>query len=352
MMPHGEKLPGRVIVQKQWISIWALIALATGCAMPAMNLGNWPSRSRISSQPASEQISAPAPQQKGEGFTARLVNYLTPGSPADGRGQTNSVNVNAAYKKLDPISLGFKSGPLSADLYLSMAQMSDRGGNAPQARSMYHRTLSIDANHREGLLGLARLEDREGRLEEAIRVYRKALATNPRDAVVLNDLALCHARNGELQLAASDLETAIQLQPQKQLYRNNIAKVLVEMNHTGPALSHLSAVHPPAVAHYNVGVLLVQRERSGEAVQFLATAARLDPHLVAAQDMMARINGTAAQSPASNDSVLPTPMAPPSFAAGQSYATTRVSSIAPVAIPAETARAPFGYTPVSLPKVR
>ena len=316
--------------------------------MPGMNGKIWPGGSKIAGQPAPQQLATELPAQEHKKFTKRVVAYFTPGSPQ----QANAVTVNPAYKKLDPISLGYSSGPPSADLYLSMAQMSDRGGNAPHARSMYQRTLSIDANNREALLGLARLEDREGRLVEAIRIYQQALATQPQDAKVLNDLALCHARKGELQLSASALEAAIKLQPQKQLYRNNIAKVLVEMNYVHPALSHLSAVHPPAVAQYNVGVLLHQRERSGESVPFLARAAQMDPQLVSAQDLLAQIKGSPARRPAANDHVLPTPATPPSFAASQTYPTTVVNSLAPVNVPAQTAQAPLGNGPVLLPSVR
>ena len=347
MMPGGEKCQGGEIVIKQWISIWALIAVVSGCTLPGI-----PGNTRFAQQLGSQQLASPAGQQQDVSFTERVVNYLTPGRPASNHEQPRqAVQVNPAYKKLDPISLGYNSGPPNADLYLSMAQMSDRGGNPAHARSMYHKTLTIDAKNREALLGLARLEDREGNLVAAIQVYQKALSMNPQDATVLNDLALCHARKGELRHSANALETAIRLQPQKQLYRNNIAKVLVEMNHINPALNHLSSVHPPAIAQYNIGVLLHQRARSNEAVHHLAKASQLDPQLVAAQYLLVQINGKTKQVYPVNGSVLPTPMAPPGFAVGQTYPTTGIGTLAPVPFPAETAQVPLGSSPVLLPAV-
>jgi tetratricopeptide (TPR) repeat protein len=330
-------------VVKQWISIWAMAALAAGCTMPASP--------RIAEQAPVQLLpenvtGIPAPQKKEAGFTTRLVQYMTPGSQST---ETQSATVRPANDQLDPISLGYASGPPSAGLYLSMAQMSDRGGNVDHARSMYQRALSIDARNREAMLGLARLEDREGNLDQAIHIYRQAMALNPQDAKVFNDLALCHARKNELSLSASALETAIRLNPQKQLYRNNIAKVLVEMNYIDPALSHLSAVHSPAVAQYNLGVLLHQRGRSNEAARFLENASRLDPQLAAANELLAQIKSPVTPAPASNDHILPTPQTPSRFAAGMGYPST---GAVPVTIPPQTARMPVGNSPIMLPAVR
>ncbi|MCG8450786.1 MAG: tetratricopeptide repeat protein [Pirellulales bacterium] len=342
-------------MQKQWISSWALIALVTGCSMPGIP-GAPPFAQRPSAPAAQMAAVPPGGPQQNLGFTERVVGYLTPGSPAGGTPQPQAATTNPAYQKLDPISLGFSSGPPSADLYLSMAQLSDRGGNTAHARSMYHKTLSIDSKNLEALLGLARMEDRQGQLDEAIRIYRQALASHPQDAKVLNDLALCHARKGELQLSASALEAAIKLQPKKQLYRNNIAKVLIEMNQINPALAHLSAVHSPAVAQYNIGVLLHQRGRNDEATHFLATAAQMDPQLVAANTILAQIKGSTNQvvqrTPATNDHILPTPMTRPDHSAGMPYPSTGVSPVSRVAVPAETARAPLSNSPILLPAVR
>jgi len=268
---------------------------------------------------------------------------------------------------LDPISLGFASGPPNADLYLSMAKMSDLGGNTPHARSMYQRALSIDHKNLEGMLALARLEDREGQLDAALHYYRQAVQTHPQSPKALNDLSLCFARRGQLNEALPPLEQAIRLQPTKPLYRNNIAKVLIELNQIDGAVQHQSAVHPPAVAQYNVGVLLHQRGRDAEAVSFLAGANQADPNFAAANALLAQLTSNAQQpiaqasgiqtpgiqtlgiqAPrATNDHVLPTPRTSP-------YPTTGAVSATPTAqaVPAETARVPVGYSPMSLPPVR
>ena len=217
-----------------------------------------------------------------------------------------------------------------------------------------HRALTIEPENLDGMLALARLEDREGQLDAALHYYRQAVQKHPQSAKALNDLSLCFARRGQLVEAVPPMEQAIRLQPAKQLYRNNLAKVLIELNQVGGALQHQLAVHPPAIAHYNMGVLLHQRDRNEEARNFLTQATQLDPSLVAAGTLMAQLPGGVRQfaqtgvseTPASNDHILPTPQTKP-------YPTTgAVSTLPAVPVPAETARMPVGTSPALLPPVR
>ena len=282
------------------------------------------------------------------GWTQKVTNVMT-GKPAN---QPAAPSKPEVQTKLDPISLGFASGPPNADLYLSMAKMSDQGGNSSHARSMYHRALTIDSNNLDGMLALARLEDREGQLDAALHYYRQAVQMHPKSAQALNDLSLCFARRGQLNDALAPLEQAIRLEPNKALYRNNISKVLIELNQLNVAMQHQSAVQTPAVAQYNIGVLLHQRGRDTEAVQFLAGANQADPSLAAASTLLAQLTKpTQPPTPlgvlATNNSILPTPQT-------STYPTTGFVSTSPAfqTVPAETARVPVGYLPASLPPVR
>ena len=222
----------------------------------------------------------------------------------------------------------FDPGKATPELYVGLAQMSHRSGNIPQARQLYQKALAKDPNHLDALVGAARMEDREGRLDVALMLYQRAAAAHPRNAMALNDLALCHARRGELPAAHQILEQAVRLEPQKTLYRNNLAKVLVELNSLQPAMVHLTAVHQPAVANYNMAVLLSERGRQAEAGQYLSQALTLDPHMESARVMLAQqmappamtgnaalvlsgpaLQSTQPQAPEATESILPTPQA-------------------------------------------
>src|SRR5690349_12250909 len=186
------------------------------------------------------------------------------------------------------------------ELFIGLAQMSHRAGNVSQARQYYQQALALSPTHLEALLGAARMEDREGQLDAAQMLYQRAVAAYPRNATALNDLALCLARRNNFQGARQALQQAIEVEPTKALYRNNIAKVLVELNQQNEALAQLSAVHPPAAAQYDLGVLLSQRGRDREALQYFTQANKLDPSFEPARLAVMQKTGSAAmpQQPA------------------------------------------------------
>jgi Flp pilus assembly protein TadD len=179
------------------------------------------------------------------------------------------------------------------ELFIGLAQMSHRAGNVTQARQYYQQALALNPTHLEGLLGAARMEDREGQLDVAQMLYQRAATAYPRNATALNDLALCLARRGDLQGARQALQQAIQVEPAKPLYRNNIAKVLVELNQQNEALAQLSAVHAPAAAQYNLGVLLSQRGRDREAIERFTQANKLDANFEPARNALMQKTGSA-----------------------------------------------------------
>ncbi len=349
-------------MRKQWWTVGALIA-AAGCAgtgFPgtqhfAQNSG--PQNLGQQSQLAASLPQGPAATQNAS-WTQRITSKFVPGSaPQPTQQNQTAAAAQANRQKLDPISLGFAAGPPNAELYLSMAQLSDRGGNTQHARTMYQRTIAMEPDNLDALLGLARLEDRQGNLDEALKIYHQAAMAHSENAMALNDLALCFARKGNLNASLQLLDQAVRLQPQKPLYRNNIAKVLTELKRIDDAVSHLAAVHPPAIAQYNMGVLLHQRNRTEEAVRFLTAATHIDPQLQPAKDLLAEVSG-GSTTLAANDPVLPTPMQQPGYApasgAQTPYPSTGITSNRPLpqSMPGETAQVPVGNSPVLLPPVR
>jgi len=337
-------------VRKQQLIGWSLVMLLAGCAAPSQ-FGS----TQLSEQARQAQLAAVLKGPQEPSLTQRIKSKIPGYAKQPSNPYQPSPAVVAARQKLDPTAPGFDSGPPNAELYLSMAKMSDRGGNADHARGLYQRALAIEPNHLESLLGLARLEDRQGNLNEAIAVYQRAAAAHPQNAPALNDLALCYARNGRLQESLNLLQVATRLQPTNPLYRNNIAKVLVEMNQIDEGLLQLGVVHPAAVVQYNMGVLLVQRGRPGEAIPYLTAATQIDPSLQSAATLLAEVStkasSLASREPASNDYVLPTPT---NLASGQQYPQTQTPQAMPryQSVPAETAQLPVGHSPVLLPAVR
>jgi Tfp pilus assembly protein PilF len=184
------------------------------------------------------------------------------------------------------------AGQTTPEQVISIAQLCERQGDVQQARHHYQRALGMWPGHVEVLRAAARMEDRCNQLQLAEHLYRQAVATNPQHAGALNDLGLCLARQGKLDASLQMIEQAVQLHPAKPLYRNNAATVLVEMRQDQKALAHLTAVHGSAAANFNVGQLLVQRARPNEAVPYFVAAIEQNPEMVAAQEALAKLQGT------------------------------------------------------------
>ncbi len=191
----------------------------------------------------------------------------------------------------DSIGLNTPTGPATPQFYIAVAQMAEQQGNADEARGQLQKGLAKWPTDVALLRAAARLEDRQGKLPLAETLYRRAVAANPQDAGALNDLGLCLARQGKLEQSVQSIEQAINIQPTKALYRNNAATVLVEMHQDQRALAHLSAVHGPAESNYNLGQLLVDRNRPHEAIAFFQRALELDPTMQQAQLAIAQLNG-------------------------------------------------------------
>ena len=121
-------------MRKHWLTTWTMMVAAAGCAVPGIPGAPYrmAQQPESSSQMAAKQASTP----QGASWTQKLKSMI-PAAPQ------LSSNKAEDLQKTDPISLGFSSAPPTPELYLSMAEMSDRGGNAEHARSMYQKTLSL-----------------------------------------------------------------------------------------------------------------------------------------------------------------------------------------------------------------
>ncbi len=274
----------------------ALLAAATGCSGPSSLLG--------SSQPLPPVVATGEPNS----YKQNLVAVGPAGQQPQGRLARWKDKVTSVFKRSDsqtpdamadpgdPISLANKP-KASPALLVSLAHLHERSGNQSAAMEQYERALAKDPNYMGALLGLARLHDRQENFKEATDMYVRATQAEPGNAAVYNDLGLCYARQGQrlheaaaakekLRQAAAAMEKAASLAPSRKLYRNNASTVLVELNQPEQAFLHLADVHPPAVANYNVGYLLAQKELNAGAGHYFAKALELDPNMADARNWL------------------------------------------------------------------
>ncbi len=166
-------------------------------------------------------------------------------------------------------------------------------GNHAAAADQYQRALKADANHLGALLGFARMNDRLGRFQQALPLYEEAVRKHPTSATAHNDWAICLTNSGKPDAAVGVMTKAVSLQPESSLYRNNLATILVRLGRGQEAFQNLSATHPPAVAHYNLGYLFRKAGNVQAAREHFALAAQADPSLAPARQHLAELGGGA-----------------------------------------------------------
>jgi tetratricopeptide (TPR) repeat protein len=322
-------------MRKFWFAN-CLLAASVGCTSTSgpASTGGFTSTGGAPGAPGA--VVAPAPT----GWTGKFVASMKEQSEKAFGSPKRQVAPPAAAT-----SAPFDPKEATPELHVALAQMAHRSGQIDQARQHYQKALAMDPKNLDALLGAARLEDREGRLDVAQMLYQRAAKTHPKSATAQNDLALCYARRGDLPTAARILDQAIRIEPRKALYRNNVAKILVEMNQIKPAMDHLAAVHTPAVANYNMAVLLSERGREQESTPFLQQALSLDPTMQPAREMLVQLTtpqpgmersivasqpGPAGYPTYMADAILPTPEV---VAAAPTESWVVPTSVAPAATP-------------------
>ncbi len=226
-----------------------------------------------------------APQKK-PGLTAGVASAMK----RAGQSVANSMHPKPKVVPAnDPTSLNSNSGPLNPDVFVAAGKIHEQRGNFDAAQQQYHKALQSAPHHLPALLSSARVHDRREQFDEAVGQYQRAIQAHPRSSVALNDLGLCYARQGRSRESADVLARAIAIDGTNSRYRNNIAAVLVEMGRADDAYHHLAQAHGPAVAHYNLGVFLYQRQQTEQAAHHFAKATELDPSIAAAQQMVQRL---------------------------------------------------------------
>lgn len=269
-------------------SLWPSNWFGSNSSTSQQNLAQYNARNAAPVNPsrsgANAQLGAPAAAATGP-FAAMSASFKkwTGGDEPQAKPQD------------DPLSLDTKPKQLSSELYVQLAHMHEAKGDFARAIKQYEEALKVSPNNTQVLVELGRAHDRQGDMAKAIATYQQAIKIDARCALAHNDLGLCYARQNDLARARESLSKAVALTPTSKLYRNNLATVLVSSRQYNEAYEQLAAVHTPAIAQYNLGILANRRGDKTEAMNRFQQAASLDPNLAQARNMIDKFNGIAAQ---------------------------------------------------------
>jgi tetratricopeptide (TPR) repeat protein len=196
----------------------------------------------------------------------------------------------------DPTSLKNES-KATAKTFVAVGRLYAEMGKFAEAEEQYKLALKDQPNCLPALLAYAQLKEQMGQPDGALWFYQQAVKFYPRQASVYNNLGLFFGKQKRYDNAVGALASAIQIAPQNPLYRNNLAIVLVDQGRLPEAFEQLKAVHPEAVAYYNLGYLLNRRGQTQAAMQHFSLAVQADPNMTQAQLWLGYLQKTTGQMP-------------------------------------------------------
>ncbi len=139
-----------------------------------------------------------------------------------------------------------------------------------------------DPNYVEAFIELGICWDQRGFYERARQAYEQALRLRPNDPDIYNNLGVSYLYEGDEEKALSYLKKAWRLDPSHPQTNNNLAFIAARRRQYDLAFEYFARAHGPAVAHSNVGYLLLRDGQVEKAIPHLQEAVRLRPNSVRA----------------------------------------------------------------------
>lgn len=169
------------------------------------------------------------------------------------------------------------------DLSLAYARWMEDVGNLVEARRHYGEIAESKPKNLEAVLGLARIDQLSGRAHEAEQGFLKAQRLAPDAPETLHALGKFYSDERRWPEAVDQLKKAMLAAPAEREYRYDLAVALVHTGDINAALPHFFRTVGDAEAHYNVGLILKDEGRLGEAQEHLLLAVTKRPDLHQAQ---------------------------------------------------------------------
>lgn len=248
-------------------------------------------------------------EERARGFVAEQIRPrvdVTGGAPVASGEKGTEDDELSVYQKLallrpeDPVvrfHLGrvyLERGLLDQAIFeLDMATSLDPGrvegllllGRALRLKGQYDLAIAKlraatlrDPTYVEAFIELGICWDQRGFPERARHAYHHALRLRPKDPDIYNNLGVSYLYEGDDENALKYLKKAWQLDPNHPQTNNNLALIAARRRQYDLAFEYFARAHGPAVAHSNVGYLLLRDGEVEKAIVHLREAVRLRPN--------------------------------------------------------------------------
>jgi tetratricopeptide (TPR) repeat protein len=174
----------------------------------------------------------------------------------------------------------------------SLALAMGASGRYDQAAAHFEKTLEIDPNFYDGLVGMGVTRAMQNRILEAIPYFQAAIRSQPELPKAHVQLALALWKQNDDQAAFEEMRRASQLAPNDADIRADFGLALELVGRTPEAIDQLHEalrMNPNnAEAHGNLGLALLASGKAQESIPEFELALRLKPELKGAADNLRR----------------------------------------------------------------
>jgi tetratricopeptide (TPR) repeat protein len=177
--------------------------------------------------------------------------------------------------------------PDYAPAYNNLATALHAQGRLDEAIATYQRALALRPEYPEAHYNLANALNDAGRATEAAEHFRIALRSIRGSADVHNNLGIALMGQGKLAEAIPEFRTAVQLDPESAKSHRNLADALASAGQSDDAVNEFrraARLDPTGSAHYDLGSLFLELDRTEEAIAAFRASLKLAPNSVEAHN--------------------------------------------------------------------
>jgi Tfp pilus assembly protein PilF len=165
-------------------------------------------------------------------------------------------------------------------------------GRYDEAAAHFEKTLQIDPNFYDGLVGMGVTRTLQGRLPEAIEYFQAAIRSQPDASKAHVQLGLALWKQNDDQAALEEIRRALQFAPKDADIRADFGLALELVGRMPEAIEQFHEalrLNPnSAEAHNNLGLALLASGKPRESIPEFEAALRLKPELKGAADNLRR----------------------------------------------------------------
>ncbi len=188
--------------------------------------------------------------------------------------QQNFSLAKKAYENAITLSPDF------IDALINAAILEAHLGELNSSQEKLERAYKLNPNNLKVVSQLAQVYLSLGEYKKALIFFDEKLKALPEDADTYYDIGLCLLKTEEYSDAIKSFEMAITLHSKASDIQHNLATAYLYSKDPEKALNYYFRqieIQPMFESYYNIGVLLMNKNRSKEAITYLEHAASLDP---------------------------------------------------------------------------